>query len=116
MKPREPTAREREVLCRYASLDISLTRLRLGLWPRLRIVFRSGERRLVSHFALATPITIVEHVRRVFQRVETGEIKAGEVADWAAFLLMCDLYDFDRLSEEQIERLNELAVLPSARA
>ena len=76
-------------------------------------MFRTSERRGISHFlASGDSIRIKDgHIRAAVQKRETGQFTAQDLADWASFVLMCHLYDFQDLNEDQIEQLNELALL-----
>jgi len=110
---RQPSNQEREALVQFARLEISLDDLCGRLREMLTIDFGSRERRLNSQFLLAEPGIQIEkqHVRRALDQRTKGVITARELSDWAAMLIMNEAYDWQELDEDDIDKLNELALL-----
>lgn len=110
--PRQPTSKERELLARFARLEISLTVLCLRFRTMMSVDFGEHGRRLTSRFLPAEPPIRIEkqHIHNALSRRSTGGISERELSDWAAMLLMNDAYDWEGADEEEIaESLNELS-------
>ena len=81
----------------------------------LTIDFGLEERRLTSHLLVAEPGIRLEkeHVEHVLDQRANGAITKRQLSDWASMLLMNDAYDLDGLNTNEIDELNELALLTS---
>ena len=110
---RRPTNQEREALVEFARLEISLDDLCGRLREMLAINFGSKERRSNSQFLAAEPGIQIEkqHFQHAVDQRTKGVIAARQLSDWAAMLIMNDAYDWQELDEDDIEKLNELALL-----
>lgn len=67
---------------------------------------------MTSHFlADGAPINIEgKHIQNAIHKREIGRITERELADWASFVLMCDLYGWQGPDEDRIaQNLNDLA-------
>ena len=110
---RNLTSEERDVLTRYARLEISLEEVCARLGEMLQIDFGPIERRLTSHFLFPVPgIRIgMEHIRNALDKHWGGEITDTELSDWATMLLLNEAYDWPGPDEDEIaEMLHELSM------
>ena len=110
---RQPTSQEREALVQFARLEISLDDLCSRLRGMLTIDFNSMQRRLTSHLLDAEPGIQIEkqHIQHALEERTRGAITARELSDWAATLIMNAAYDLEGLDEQDVDELNELALL-----
>jgi len=111
--PRQPNPGERDLLERFARMEISLADLCRNLQGMLSVEFGLYQRRLTSHFLAAEPGIRIEkqHVQNALDRRRAGQISERDLSDWAAMLQLNDAYDWEGLDEEEIaQSLNELSV------
>ena len=110
--PRQPNSGERDLLARFARMEIPLAEVCRSLQGMLSVDFGLYERRLTSHFLAFEPRIRIEkhHIQNALDMRSKGGISERELSDWAAMLLMNDTYDWEGPDEEEIAAsLNELS-------
>src|SRR5579875_3901793 len=112
-EPRELRSDERDILARFARLDIPLQEVLVRLGDMLEIDFGPVERRLTSYFLFPVPAISIgmQHISNALDKHWRGEITDNELRDWATMLLLNEAYDWPGPDEEQIAgMLNELSM------
>lgn len=110
---RDLTQKERDVLEKFAQMDIPLEEVRAELDGMLEMDFSSAERTLTSYFLLPNPgIRIgMEQIRRALSKHWSGEVTDTELSDWATMLLLNEAYEWSGPDEDEIaEMLHELSI------
>jgi len=112
-KPRQPNARERDILTQFANCEISLAELLTGLHGKVEILFDTDVRSLTSHFLTAEPGIRIDlnHIRNAKSKNATAELSNEDLMNWATMILLNDAYLWDGPDEEEIvDRLDELSL------
>lgn len=112
-KPRALRPDEVEFLVRFLRCDIRLDELARHFDSVLQFDFTAKVRKLDQRFLALEPAIRVEtaHIDHAVALRTSGALAADELERWAAFLLLCDAYDWEGPDEENTsERLHALSM------